>query len=263
MSENIKNSINNSADVVRNGYDAMRGMFKNVYDVECVGVDGNVKWTDKIENIVVNAGLDDVLNQYFKGSAYTATHYSGLFNEVGTSTITNITQATNAVISTPSTTGISNGDRIRINNVVGMTEINGLEGVVQSFVANTSITVDIDSTGFTAYSSGGNWWEDPVVAADTMASHAGWTENQNYSEANRPTITLGTVASQSVDNSASKAVFTINASGTIGGVFVTTDNTKGGTTGTLYGGGVFTGGSKAVANSDTLNVTHTFTMATA
>lgn len=100
-----------------------------------------------------------------------------------------------------------------------------------------------------------------VAAADTMASHAGWTEDQTYSEGVRQTLTLGTVSGQSVDNSASKASYSINGTTTIGGAFVTTDNTKGGTSGILYGAGAFTGGNRAVDNGDTLNVTVTLTAA--
>lgn len=99
------------------------------------------------------------------------------------------------------------------------------------------------------------------AAADTMGSHGGWTESTVYSNANRPTLTLGTVSGQSVDNSASKAVFNINASGTVGGAFVVNDDTKGGGTGTLYGCGAFTGGNRTVADGDTLNVTVTCTAA--
>lgn len=100
-----------------------------------------------------------------------------------------------------------------------------------------------------------------VAAADTMASHAGWAEVTAYSESVRETLTLGTVASQSVDNSASKASFSINAGATVGGCFVTSNNTKGGTTGILYGAGAFSGGDRSVVNGDTLNVTVTLTAA--
>jgi hypothetical protein len=101
-----------------------------------------------------------------------------------------------------------------------------------------------------------------LAAADTMASHAGWLESTAYSNANRPTLTLGTVASQSVDNSASKAVFNVNATAVIKGAFVVTNNTKGGTTGVLYGEAAF-GSTRSVENGDTLNVTVTLTAASA
>lgn len=100
-----------------------------------------------------------------------------------------------------------------------------------------------------------------VAAADTMSSHAGWAEVTAYSESVRQTLTLGTVSSQSVDNSASKAVFSINGTATVGGCFITTNNTKGGTSGTLYGAGAFSGGDKSVTSGDVLNVTVTCTAA--
>ena len=103
-----------------------------------------------------------------------------------------------------------------------------------------------------------------IAAGDTMASHVGWAEVVAYSEGTRPALTLGTVASQSVDNSASKASFSINAnSTTIGGAAVTTNGTKSGTTGTLYGAAAFTGGDKSTDSGDSLNVTITLTAASA
>lgn len=99
------------------------------------------------------------------------------------------------------------------------------------------------------------------AAGDTMVTHAGWTEGTAYSESVRQTLTLGTVASKSVDNSASKAVFSINGSATVGGAFMVTSSTKDGTAGILYGGGAFTGGDRSVISGDTLNVTVTCTAA--
>lgn len=101
-----------------------------------------------------------------------------------------------------------------------------------------------------------------AAAGDTMASHAGWAEVANYSNANRPTLTLGTVSGGSVDNSASKAVFNINGTATVAGGFVATNNTKSGSTGTLYGVADF-GASRSVQDGDTLNVTVTLTAASA
>lgn len=101
------------------------------------------------------------------------------------------------------------------------------------------------------------------LAGDTMSSHANWVEVVAYSEATREALTLGTVASQGVDNSATKASFSINGTATVGGAFVSTNNTKSGTTGTLYGVAAFTGGDRSVANGDTVNVTVTLTAASA
>lgn len=97
------------------------------------------------------------------------------------------------------------------------------------------------------------------AAADTSASHAGWTESTAYSEGARQTLTLGTVAAGSVDNSASKAVFSINATATVGGAFVISNSTKGGSTGVLYGGGAFSGGNRSLLSGDSLSITITLT----
>lgn len=99
-----------------------------------------------------------------------------------------------------------------------------------------------------------------VNVADTMASHAGWTEVVAYSQANRVVYTAGAVSAGSADNSGSVAAFTINANATaLGGAFLTTVNTKSGTTGTLYGVGALSNGDKTLSNGDTLNVTITVT----
>lgn len=96
------------------------------------------------------------------------------------------------------------------------------------------------------------------AAANTMSSHAGWAENVSYSEGVRQTITFGTVSAKSVSNTASKAVFTINGSTTIGGAFMVTNSTKSGSTGTLYGGAAFSA-DRTVISGDVLNVTITCT----
>jgi len=95
-------------------------------------------------------------------------------------------------------------------------------------------------------------------AGDTLASHAGWTEDTNYS-GNRKSVTFGTATTADpsvIDNSASPAVFNINNTTTVAGAFLAT--VASGTSGILFSEGDFTGGDKLVANGDTLNVTYTF-----
>jgi hypothetical protein len=96
-------------------------------------------------------------------------------------------------------------------------------------------------------------------AADTMSSHAGWTESTAYSNGTRPAPSFGTASAGSLATTAT--AFNINGTATIAGAFMTTNNTKGGTTGTLYSAGNFGGGNRSVANGDTLNVTYTATVA--
>lgn len=164
--------------------------FENTWEIECFDKDGNLKWREKAKNLIVNVGLNDILDKYYKGSSYSASFSVGL------------TQGS------PS-----------------------------------------------------------PAAGDTMGSHGGWDEHTQYSEGNRQALTLGTVSSQSVDNSASKASFTISLGSpeqtTVGGAFLCTDNTKGGTSGTLVLVVAFTGGNKTVDTGDTVNVTVTLTAASA
>jgi hypothetical protein len=163
---------------------------KGVYHMQCFDKDGNLKWEAECPNLVVNAGLQDMNNKYFLGSAYTATWYIGLYGS----------GATNS-----------------------------------------------------------------PAAGDTMSSHAGWTEVVPYSQATRPACTFATptTANPSVaTNSASPAVYSINATATVGGAFLVSDNTKGGSTGTLYSASDFTSpGDRSVVSGDTLNVTYTLSLA--
>lgn len=160
---------------------------KTHYEVECRDKNGRLRWVEEMDNIIPNAGLNEILDKFWKGSTYTAAFYVLLTD--GTPT---------------------------------------------------------------------------VAATDTMASHAGWAEVTDYNESNRPTLTLGTVSSQSVDNSASKAAFSINADATtVGGAGIATNNTKGGTTGILMSVAAFSGGDKTADDGDTLNVTATLTAASA
>jgi len=182
MKQNINPEMTAIASMTRSTISADNIGLTTHYEVECLDGNGEQKWLAEFDNLVVNEGLDDAIDKYFKGSSYNAAFYVGLTD--GTPT---------------------------------------------------------------------------VAAGDTMAGHAGWAEVANYSEGTRPSLTLGSVASQSVDNSASKASFSVTASVTIGGCFVSTNSTKSGTSGTLYGGGAFSGGDKSADNGDTLNVTVTLT----
>ena len=174
----------------RQGSIAANLVIRQHWHVEAFDRDGNLKWQDSFDNLVVTEGLTDILEQYYNGTAYTAVHYVGL------------------TAGTPS-----------------------------------------------------------FAAGDTMASHGGWTEVVEYTntggspESNiRALFTPAAAAAASIDNSAAKAVFDIIASMTVGGAFLTTDITKGGTSGTLVGGNAFTGGDRSLSAGDTLNVTVTASM---
>jgi hypothetical protein len=57
-----------------------------VFTVQCHDKDGNLKWEESSENLVVNVGLQDMNTKYFKGAAYTAAWYMGLITGPGSST---------------------------------------------------------------------------------------------------------------------------------------------------------------------------------
>jgi len=102
------------------------------------------------------------------------------------------------------------------------------------------------------------------AAADTMSSHAGWTEVVAYSQATRVAATFGTATTADpsvISNSASPATFTINATTTVGGAFLTTGSAKSGTAGTLFSASDFAApGDRSVVSADTLTVTYQFSL---
>jgi hypothetical protein len=178
-----------AASLTRAAGNADKASACGVYMLECVGADGQVKWSQELHNLVVNVGLQDMNAKYFSGSAYTATWYIGLYGAAASNT---------------------------------------------------------------------------PAASDTMASHPGWTEIVPYSNATRPACTFGTASTADpsvITNTASPAAFTINATATVGGAFLTSNNTKLGTTGTLFSASDFAApGDRVVASGDTLNVTYTFSL---
>lgn len=100
-----------------------------------------------------------------------------------------------------------------------------------------------------------------IAAADTLASHSGWTEDTNYT-GSRKAVTFGaaTEADPSViNNSGSAAVFSISDTTTIAGAFLASVNT--GTSGVLFSASDFQSpGDRAVVSGDTLNVTYEFSL---
>lgn len=183
-----------STDVVSSTLNRMTGVggvakAGGVFTVECRDADGNLKWEERLPNLVVNAGLQDMNAKYFTGSSYTATWYIGLYGAAAS------------------------------NN---------------------------------------------PAAGDTAAAHPGWTEIVPYSNAVRPQCVFGTPTTADpsvINNSASPAAFSINATATVGGAFLISNNTKSGTTGTLFSASDFAApGDRTVANGDTLNVTYSFSL---
>lgn len=167
--------------------EAARALMSGHFTTRCRGADGRIKWIDEADNIVVNVGLDYVIDVAYGGAGVqTQIHpwYLGLTD--GTPT---------------------------------------------------------------------------VAAADTMASHAGWTTVTTYSNATDPEFVDANTGTGQRDNSGSVATFNINGTVTVGGTFMKDNNTKGSATGTLNSVVAFSGGDRSLVNLDTLEVTYTISVA--
>ncbi len=80
-----------SADSMTAGLVAKTGFGESakgggVFHVQCFDKDGNLKWENQMHNLVVNTGLQDMNNKYFKGSSYTASFFVGLITGPASST---------------------------------------------------------------------------------------------------------------------------------------------------------------------------------
>lgn len=102
------------------------------------------------------------------------------------------------------------------------------------------------------------------AAADTLASHAGWTEFSSYS-GSRKAVTFGTPTTASpsvIDSTGSPSSFAITGTGTVAGAFICT--VASGTSGVLFSEADFDSpGDRSVVSGDTLNVSYTFSLAAA
>lgn len=102
----------------------------------------------------------------------------------------------------------------------------------------------INNSGYTA-----------VAPGDTMASHTGWTELTTYSETDRPTVPFDAAASRAILASIS---WSISGSVTVKGIFITSDDVKSGTTGTLFSTALF-GTPPSLVNGNVLTANYSLT----
>lgn len=103
----------------------------------------------------------------------------------------------------------------------------------------------VDNSGFSAFAD-----------EDTLGSHTGWSEFTSYTESNRVEWEEDAASSRAISNTTT-ADFSINATGNVKGIFVTSNNVKStGNTGTLWSTAAFSS-VVATANGDTLKVTYT------
>lgn len=169
---------------------------RNTYTVTCRDAAGAILWAERVKNIVVTEGLNDVLSKYFEGAAYTAEWYVGL----------------------------------------------------------------VDNASWTAFAAGDT--ASKITTTANPPTTNGWQEFTDYDEADRQTLTLGTASGGSIDNIGNLATFTINDTGTLKGVFLISNETKGGTTGVLFGEVAF-GSTQAVVATNVIEVQITLTAASA
>lgn len=109
------------------------------------------------DGVLIEVGEPD------SGNPYMRFYKNGSQVTEAADTITDITQASPAVVTTSSAHGYSTGDNVYITDVVGMTEVNRPNKPYQVGTVGSSTTFElleiggsnIDSTGYTAYSSGG------------------------------------------------------------------------------------------------------------
>ena len=88
------------------------------------------------------------------GATYIRFYKDGGILTEATTNITAITKANPAVV-TANSHGLSDGDRVFIKSVAGMTEVNNLEFTVANKTTNTFELSGINSSAFTTYTSGG------------------------------------------------------------------------------------------------------------
>jgi hypothetical protein len=147
-----------------------------LYSVECIDAEGKSRWHDHFANMVVAAGKNDLLTQYFKGSAYTAAWHVGLVDNAGFSAIvvgdtmashsgwTESTAYSNA--NRPALTfGAASGGSIDNSASVASFAINATATIRGAFVANNSAK---GGSAGTLYSAGTFAANRSVVSGDTL-----------------------------------------------------------------------------------------------
>jgi len=102
------------------------------------------------------------------------------------------------------------------------------------------------------------------AAGDTAASHAGWTEVTTYSQAARPAAVFASASTADpsvITTSGSPAQFSMTGTTTVGGAFLISDSTKGGTAGVLFSAADFQApGDRSVVSGDVINVSYSFSL---
>lgn len=109
------------------------------YDITCRDAQGNVKWREVYTNLVTTAGKNDLLTQYFKGSAYTAAWFLGLIDNAGFSAIAAGDTASSHAGWTEST-AYSNANRVTLS--FGTASAGSLAASAAVFNINATATIN-------------------------------------------------------------------------------------------------------------------------
>lgn len=256
--------------------------------MECRGSDGKIKWTDMglfqkrtasrlrfygadmaliilaillysfspglaimpVFGRVATAGLNKLLDATLKTGLTTPTWYVGLLTYVSNTGVTNGTTTFTDAAGTFVAGDVGRSILVKGAGAAGA----DLNTTIAAVGSGTSITL-----GAAASNSSSNMeYAIDCRVGDTMASHTSWSETSTYSQANRVAWTPGAISAGSVDNSASAATFSINGTVDVFGAFLVDNNTKGGSTGTLFGAGVNSSGVvRRALNGDSITVTVT------
>jgi len=141
--------------------------------------------------------------------------------------------------------------------------------IAPNLVVNTGLQ-DMNTKFFTGSAYTAAWYIGLVngtsttttfSGGDTLATHAGWTENSSYA-GNRKAASFSTATladPSNINNSASAASFTMSANATIAGAFLA--NVATGTSGLLFSAADFQSpGDRTVVSGDVLNITYSFNL---
>lgn len=135
---------------------------------------------------------------------------------------------------------------------------------VDNLVVNEGLNTMLDvmfhgSTQITTWFMGvfeGNY--TPVATVTALGIAAAATESTAYASSTRPEYVEAAAASQVTTNVANRASFVFNATKTIYGAFLISNNTKSGTSGVLFSAARFST-AKNVESGDELLLTYSFT----
>lgn len=128
---------------------ALQQTIGRVVTPSCGASLGDSKCTVNMVPFTVTGSVTGTIDQHgFNDTARTET------NSTVQKAVSGITQASPAVV-TCTAHGFSSGQQVNLSAVVGMTQINGVTAIINYIDANTFSLNGVDSTNFSAYTSGG------------------------------------------------------------------------------------------------------------